>query len=155
MIHTMNKVAKRPTGAATESFGESGMVRLLEAARALQERVDEALESVGLSGAKYMALEQLAKAGGAMSLSALADCRKCVRSNITQLIDRLESDGLVERSDDPEDRRGVRAQITKLGSSKFEAGTEAIREVQAEFAAQVPRDEQASFLRALSAFKKL
>ena len=131
------------------------MIGLLEAARALQERVDHALESVGLSGAKYMALEELTRAGGAMSLSALADCRKCVRSNITQLIDRLEADGLVKRSDDPEDRRAVRAQITKVGSAKFDAGTEAIRNVQAELAAQVPRDEQAIFLRALSAFKKL
>lgn len=151
----MNKVAKRPTADATQAFGESGMVGLLEAARALQERVDQALESVGLSGAKYMALDELMRAGGSMSLGALADCRKCVRSNITQLIDRLESDGLVKRSDDPQDRRGVRAQITELGSSKFAAGTDAIRTVQSELAAQVPADDQASFLRALTAFKKL
>jgi MarR family transcriptional regulator for hemolysin len=89
-----------------------------------------------------------------MSLSALADCRKCVRSNITQLIDRLESDGLVKRGDDPDDRRAVRAQMTRLGAAKFDAGTDAIRKVQAEVAAQVPRAEQASFLRALSAFQK-
>src|ERR1700761_2308244 len=145
----MNKTGRRPSPDATETFGESGMIGLLEAARALQERVDHALESVGLSGAKYMALEELARAGGARSLSALADCRKCVRSNITQLIDRLESDGLVKRSDDPDDRRGVRAQITKLGASKFDAGTDAIRTVQGELSTQIPRDEQASFLRTL------
>lgn len=151
----MNKTGRKATADDSATFGESGMLGLLEAARSLQERVDHALESVGLSGAKYMALDELMRAGGAMSLSALADCRKCVRSNITQLIDRLEADGLVKRSNDPDDRRAVRAQITKVGAAKFEAGTEAIRRVQAELAAQVPRDEQASFLRALSAFKKL
>jgi DNA-binding MarR family transcriptional regulator len=151
----MNKTARKPATKATDTFGESGMLGLLEAARVLHERLDQALESVGLSSPKYMALEELTRAGGAMSLSALADCRKCVRSNITQLIDRLEADGLVKRSDDPQDRRAVHAQITKLGAAKFDAGTEAIRKVQMEVAAQVPRDEQASFLRALSAFKKL
>jgi len=150
----MNKRAKRPAADA-EAFGQSGMMGLLDAARVLQERVDQAFESVGLSAAKYMALEQLSRAGGDMSLSELAECRRCVRSNITQLIDRLETDGLVKRIDDPQDRRAVRAELTKLGVSKFEAGTEAIRRVQSELAAQVPREEQSSFLRALTAFKNI
>jgi DNA-binding MarR family transcriptional regulator len=36
----------------------------------------------------------------------------CVRSNITQLIDRMQAEGLVRRIPDPQDRRSVRAALT-------------------------------------------
>jgi DNA-binding MarR family transcriptional regulator len=131
----------------------AGMLGLLEVARMVQGRVDEALESVGLSGPKYLTLERLVSAGEPVSLSALADCRKCVRSNMTQLIDRLEADGLVERVYDADDRRAVRARVTKLGERRFAAGSEAIRDVQDELAARVSAEDRDHFLRVLSAFR--
>jgi DNA-binding MarR family transcriptional regulator len=147
----------RPESSTTtterELSGEAGMLGLLEVARVVQERVEAALDSVGLSGPKYMTLEQLVRAGEPMSLSALADCRKCVRSNITQLIDRLEADGLVERVSDPEDRRAVRAAVTPQGEERFAAGTEAIRGVQAELASRVSASDRKNFLRVLSVFR--
>jgi DNA-binding MarR family transcriptional regulator len=131
----------------------AGMLGLLEVARTVQERVEAALESVGLSGPKYMTLEQLIRAGEPMSLSALAECRKCVRSNITQLIDRLEAEGLVERIADTDDRRSIRARITTSGREKFATGTEAVQQVQAELAAKVSAEDREHFLRVLSAFR--
>jgi len=53
-----------------------------------------------------------------MSLSDLADNQHCVRSNITQLVDRLEQDGLVRRRHDPADRRGVLAELTPPGCER-------------------------------------
>ena len=47
-----------------------------------------------------------------ISLSELAEKLTCVRSNVTQLVDRLEADGLAKRADDPADRRAVRAKVT-------------------------------------------
>ena len=132
---------------------DSGMLGLLEVARIVQERVDAALESVGLSGPKYLTLEQLVRAGEPVSLSALADCRKCVRSNMTQLVDRLEADGLVERVADPDDRRAVRARVTKLGERRFAAGTKAIRDVQNDLASRLSAGDRDHFLRVLSAFR--
>jgi DNA-binding MarR family transcriptional regulator len=38
-----------------------------------------------------------------------------VKSNITQLVDRLEGDGLVERQPDPNDRRARLATLTPAG----------------------------------------
>ncbi len=129
------------------------MLGLLEVARMVQERVEQTLESVGLSGPKYMTLEQLVRAGEPMSLSALAECRKCVRSNITQLIDRLAGEGLVERVDDPVDRRAVLARVTELGRERFEAGTKAVQELQDELASRVSVSDRENFLRVLSAFR--
>lgn len=142
-------IIESPLAPATESE----MLGLLEVAAMIQQQVDSALESVGLSGPKYRTLEQLIRAGEPMSLSALADCRKCVRSNITQLIDRLAADGLVERVDDPIDRRTVRARVTELGEERFAAGTAAIRSVQNELANRVSAEDRDHFRRVLSAFR--
>ena len=48
-----------------------------------------------LSVAKYSALKHLALADEPLSLSEMAARLVCVRSNISQLVDRLEADGLV------------------------------------------------------------
>ena len=52
------------------------------------------------------------------TLSELASRMICVRSNITQLMGRLEADGLVQREEDPHDRRCVRATLTPLGRER-------------------------------------
>jgi biotin operon repressor len=73
------------------------MLTLLRAARAIEDRFDAALAKANLSGPKFGALTALAKAGEPLSLGDLAAKLTCVRSNITQLVDRLEADGLVRR----------------------------------------------------------
>jgi DNA-binding MarR family transcriptional regulator len=46
-----------------------------------------------------------------------------VKSNITQLVDRLENDGLVSRAADPHDRRSRLAVMTPAGRKACDAGT--------------------------------
>jgi DNA-binding MarR family transcriptional regulator len=102
---------------------------LLGTAHALEARLDAAIAPLGLSLAKAALLKSLAEARGPMSLSDLADNQHCVRSNITQLIDRLERDGLVRRRADPADRRGVRAELTAAGVRTY---IQAMRALKAE-----------------------
>ena len=71
---------------------------------------------------------------------------------MTQLVDRLEADGLVERVADPDDRRAVRARVTTLGERRFAAGTQAIRDVQNALAALVSDADRDHFLRVLGTF---
>ena len=132
---------------------DAGILNLLQAARVLQSRLETALDSVGLSVTKYQALEELVRADGPVSLRALADCQKCVRSNITQLVDRLEADGLVKRADDPNDRRGVRAVITPLGKERYTAAYKAIRDVQTDLTSEMSETDRAHFRRILSSFR--
>ena len=87
--------------------------------------------------AKHSALTNLAEAGRPVTLSELAEMLSCVRSNITQLVDRLESDGLVRRVADPEDRRSVRAELTDLGREKQSAGSTELAKVQHEISSQI------------------
>ena len=117
---------------------------LLHAAQAVGDKLEEALGKVGLSMAKQSALTKLAESGEPLTLGDLAARLSCVRSNITQLVDRLEADGLVRRVDDPTDRRSVRAELTELGREKQAAGDAEIGRVQTELSAQVSGADLAS-----------
>ena len=94
------------------------MYALLGAAHRLEDRIEQRLSPVGLSASKLSVLTQLVQADDPLPLSELAARLSCVRSNMTQLVDRLEADGLVRRLDDPADRRSVLAAVTPLGAAE-------------------------------------
>jgi DNA-binding MarR family transcriptional regulator len=129
------------------------MFALLGAAHALEGRLEAAMGAVGLSMAKYGVLRTLADADEPLSLSDIAGQRSCVRSNITQLIDRLEADGLVRRVDDPSDRRSIRAALTPLGQERQAAGTRALTALQREISSLVSASDRSAVVRLLSALK--
>ncbi len=126
------------------------LLLLLEAAKVQQDRLEEALRQVGLSRAKMEALQQLLRAGEPMPLRALAEGQRCVPSNMTTLVDRLESEGLVRRVDDPDDRRSVRAELTPRGAEVAAAGAEVVARMQDEFAASLPATDLATLQRTLA-----
>jgi DNA-binding MarR family transcriptional regulator len=129
------------------------MVMLLEVAQSIQARLESVLGEIGLTSAKYQAIDALARAGEPLTLSELAGNLRCVRSNITQLVDRLEADGLVKRVDDPADRRAVRAVVTPLGMDRRTEGMRAVGRLQDEVAARVAPAERAMLDRVLAALK--
>lgn len=122
---------------------------LLHAAQAVGDKLEGVLNGIGLSMAKQSALTQLAQAGEPLTLSDLAARLSCVRSNITQLVDRLEADGLVRRVDDASDRRSVRAELTPLGKEKQEAGATAMEGAQAELSGRLSLHEVSALESAL------
>ncbi len=124
---------------------------LLHAAHAVEKRLDDAFATVGLSLAKFSVLSQLAQAGAPMALSELAARLSCVRSNMTQLVDRLESDGLVRRVDDPADRRVVLAALTPSGAKAQVAGAQQFAAVHKEFLATFSAQDRPHSERLLSA----
>lgn len=99
---------------------------IMRTAGVIQDRLETALEPTGLSLAKLGALRHLAEAEAPMQLGQLAERIACVKSNVTQLIDRLEAEGLVLRVPDPADRRSVRAAITDSGRVRLAAGLDAL-----------------------------
>jgi DNA-binding MarR family transcriptional regulator len=155
IIHIMNNTPGVVSSADARGAtgGEAGTLGLLDVAYALQERVETALEVVGLSVPKYLALQRLVEAVQPVSLSALADRQRCVRSNITQLIDRLETDGLVKRVSDPTDRRAVRATVTALGKERFDAARAAVNQVQGDLASRLAPEDREAFVRILAAIR--
>jgi DNA-binding MarR family transcriptional regulator len=115
--------------------------------------MEAALETVQLSSPKFVVLSILVEAGEPLTLSDLASRASCVRSNMTQMIDRLEADGLVRRVYDPLDRRSVRAELTTLGRQRQAAGAEQMHQVRDQFASRLPDVDLSTFSRALAALE--
>jgi DNA-binding MarR family transcriptional regulator len=103
--------------------GAAGLLSLLHAAEVAQSHVESMLAAVGLSLPKLAALRALSDAGESLPLGQLAERLSCVKSNITQLVDRLEADGFVARAHDPNDRRSRLAVMTPAGRKACEEGT--------------------------------
>ena len=97
---------------------------MLHASSVLESRAEARLSDVGLSLAKLAALRCLTQAGESIPLGQLAERLACVKSNVTQLVDRLEADGLVSRTADPNDRRSRIAVLTDAGRTAYAKGSE-------------------------------
>jgi DNA-binding MarR family transcriptional regulator len=150
----MNKRRVSTKGGPAKPAPGPVMQSLVHAARAVENRVEDVLQAVGLSAPKFAALTHLVHAGEALSLSECASKMTCVRSNITQLMDRLEAEGLVRRVDHPNDRRGVLAELTALGRERQAAGARAVEKVESEFARALAAVDQGALLRVLSAMTR-
>ena len=118
--------------------------QIIFAGHRIEERLESALEQTGLSLAKFGALRHLAEASQPLALSQLAEKIACVKSNVTQLVDRLENDGLVRRIPDPNDRRSILASITDDGRSRFEAGSAALAQAQQELLSDLPAEQRSA-----------
>jgi len=129
------------------------MFGLLHVARTLEDRIEASLGDVGLSLTKLSVLSALVKSGEPLTLGELATAVACVRSNMTQVVDRLEGDGLVKRVADPSDRRVVRAALTPLGAERQKAGEDRLARVQAEFGASISQTDREAIDRLASVFK--
>jgi DNA-binding MarR family transcriptional regulator len=147
----MNKKAS-PVRRAPPAADET-MFLLMHAAGTIEKRLEDALGRVGLSLAKFGALTFLVRAGEPLSLGECAAKMTCVRSNITQLVDRLEAEGLVRRVDNPSDRRGVMAAATPLGVERQAAGAKLVGEIKRQFARTLSGIDRGELARALTAIK--
>ena len=116
-------------------LGPTEVLKWIETGYRLEGKIEAALGPLGLSLPKLNVLTHLSEARRSLALSEIADRLKCVRSNVTQLVDRLEGEGLVRRLSDPGDRRTVRAELTQLGSEKQEQGAKALAQAGKELGA--------------------
>ena len=130
--------------------GRSGLFAVLHVASALEARVEARLAEVGLSLPKLAALHQLAQAGDSLPLGQLAERLACVKSNVTQLVDRLEADGLVMRAGDPSDRRSRLAVLTETGKSAYARGTTIQQQSEREIFSALSREESTALHTLLS-----
>jgi DNA-binding MarR family transcriptional regulator len=138
----------------TTSTGCALTLLLLDAARAVEGRAERALAEVGLSLAKLGALRHLTLAAEPLTLTQLAERHCCGKSNVTQLIDRLEADGFVERTVDPDDRRNVRAALTREGRAAYERASELLAEHEHELDERLGTGPRADLARGLKTLRE-
>jgi DNA-binding MarR family transcriptional regulator len=74
--------------------------------------------------------------------------------NVTAIVDQLEKEGLVERLDEPADRRAFRIRLTRTGQRAFADMARAHEEWVVELLAGLSRREQDELLRLLARVKE-
>jgi DNA-binding MarR family transcriptional regulator len=121
----------------------TGLFAVLHASGVLETRVEAKLSEIGLSLAKLAALHHLSEAGESLPLGQLAERLACVKSNVTQLVDRLEADGLVSRAADSNDRRSRLAVLSAAGRHAYVRGRDIQQQAERELFAALTPDELA------------
>ena len=102
---------------------------LIRAAGVATGHIDRLLRPHGLTFARYEVLLLLSWARtGAMPLGRMRDRLMIHQAAVTNLVDRLESDGLVRRVPHPRDRRTTLAEITAKGREVVRPATRDIGE---------------------------
>lgn len=110
-------------------------------ARAWRQALDRRIRYLGVSQASWLTIAVLAKSGGPLSQSELADRLAVEGATMVSMIDRLVKAGLVVREPSTIDRRVKRVVLTPAGNAlyaKVKAEAEAFRR---ELLAQVPTAE--------------
>ena len=92
---------------------------------------DQALADHGLSQATALPLVVLSRWGKCARQGVLAEEMGIEGPSLVRLIDLLQAEGLVERREDPTDRRAKMLHLTALGETKAEEVNRVLRRVRA------------------------
>lgn len=100
---------------------------IMRAQQLVGRSIDRALRPFGLTFARYEVLMLLTfSRTGSLPMTKVGDRLMVHPTGVTKLVDRLETDGLVERAPHPDDRRSVLASITPDGIALARRATDAI-----------------------------
>jgi MarR family transcriptional regulator for hemolysin len=122
--------------------GEIGRL-ITRLARLWRRESDQALSDHGLSYATAIPLLVLSRQGENVRQGVLADELGIEGPSLVRLIDLLQAEGLVERREDPTDRRAKTLHLTKAGEAKVEETVRILRRVRASLLKDIGADELA------------
>jgi DNA-binding MarR family transcriptional regulator len=105
----------------------SAVTNVMRVQQILQATVDDRLKPHGLSFARYEALVLLSfSQRGSLPMRMMGERLQLHPTSITNIVDRLESDGLARRLPHPSDRRTTLVELTDAGRERLTAATEAV-----------------------------
>ncbi|MGI9623329.1 MAG: MarR family transcriptional regulator [Acidimicrobiales bacterium] len=94
-------------------------------------RINEALEPFGLNFSRFEALALLSfSRSGSLPLGKMGERLQVHPTSVTNTIDRLERDGLVERVAHPTDGRTTLASLTSRGRELLDLAQQALAEIE-------------------------
>jgi len=135
--------------AATEMVAVTSIMRVHQI---LMARLNEELEPFGLTFPRYEALMLLyLSRRGSLPLGKIGERLQVHRTSVTNIVDKLEADGLVRRVPHEEDRRATLAEITAAGRETAQRATAALNAAAFGIDALAGEDQEAvtALLRAL------
>jgi MarR family transcriptional regulator for hemolysin len=120
---------------------------LVRLARYYRLGVDEALTGLGLSDALALPVVLLGRRPEGVRQNMLADELGVEGPSLVRLLDKLVKDGLVERWEDPSDRRAKTVHLTPAGRAHSERASKALDAFRADLLEGVPTADLEACLR--------
>jgi DNA-binding MarR family transcriptional regulator len=114
----------------------------MRAQQILLSAVDGALRPHGLTFARYEALVLLTFARrGRLPMRVMGERLQLHPTSVTNIVDRLQADGLVRRTPHPTDRRATLVEITDTGAALLEEATKAVTSIDFGLRGLLPEQE--------------
>lgn len=112
-----------------KNWAMNAVTNVMRVQQILQASVDEALRPHGLTFARYEALVLLSfSQRGSLPMRMMGERLQLHPTSITNIVDRLEADGLVRRLRHPSDRRTTLVEITPAGTERLGPATDSVME---------------------------
>lgn len=109
------------------SVSMAAVTNIMRVQQILQATVDERLKPHGLSFARYEALVLLSfSQRGSLPMRMMGERLQLHPTSITNIVDRLEADGLARRLPHPSDRRTTLVEMTEAGRDRLSGATAAV-----------------------------
>jgi DNA-binding MarR family transcriptional regulator len=130
-------------------------LRLLTCTQLIERQVRSRLrEQFGTTLPRFDLMAQLERHPEGLKMNELSRLLMVTGGNVTAIVDQLEKEGLVERVDEPADRRAFRIHLTRAGERTFAEMAGAHEEWVVELFAGMSRREQDDLLRLLAKVKQ-
>lgn len=123
---------------------------IIRLARSWRREADVALAAHGLSEATALPLLSLRRCGDGIRQGMLAEEMGMEGPSLVRLLDLLAAEGLLERRDDPSDRRAKTLHLTKAGEARICAIETVLDQLRGELLADIPPAELATAFRTLA-----
>jgi MarR family transcriptional regulator for hemolysin len=132
----------------TTIHAEMGLL-IARLARLWRREANQALADHGLSEATALPLLVLSRRGKLVRQGVLAEEMGIEGPSLVRLIDLLQAEGLVERREDPTDRRAKILHLTPTGEAKANEVNRVLRRVRAYLLKDIGSDELVTTFEAL------
>jgi DNA-binding MarR family transcriptional regulator len=130
-------------------------LRLLTCTQLIERRVRSRLRhQFATTLPRFDLMAQLERRREGLKMNELSRLLMVTGGNVTAIVDQLEKEGLVERVDEPADRRAFRIHLTRTGEKSFAEMARAHEEWVVELLAGMGRREQDELLRLLAKVKQ-
>jgi DNA-binding MarR family transcriptional regulator len=130
-------------------------LRLLTCTQLIERQVRSRLRSQFDSTLpRFDLMAQLERHREGLKMNELSRLLMVTGGNVTAIVDQLEKEGLVERLDEPDDRRAFRIRLTKSGERTFAEMARAHEEWVVDLLAGLSRRDQDELLRLLARVKE-
>lgn len=103
---------------------------------------------------RFDLMAQLERHREGLKMNELSRLLMVTGGNVTAIVDQLEKEGLVERLDEPDDRRAFRIRLTRSGERTFIDMARAHEEWVVDLLAGLSRRDQDELLRLLARVKE-